>query len=94
LLALPTAQVFPFPVDQHWPAEIAGRPMKSYHEWMKCVVPATMMGGPTIAVPAAFDPRGLPMGVQLIGRNRGDLDCLRLAAAYHEATRPDLALPR
>jgi amidase len=89
-LVLPTAQVFPFPVETHWPAAIAGRTMATYHEWMKCVVPATMMGGPTLAAPAGFDPRGLPMGIQIIGRNRAELDCLTLAAAYHEAARPDL----
>ncbi len=30
------------------------------------------------------------MGIQIIGRNRAELDCLTLAAAYHEAARPDL----
>ena len=68
--------------------------MTTYHEWMKCVVPATMMGGPALAAPAGFDPRGLPMGIQIIGRNRAELDCLSLAAAYHEAARPDLSESR
>lgn len=93
-LVLPTAQVFPFPVETHWPAEIAGRRMTTYHEWMKCVVPATMMGGPALAAPAGFDARGLPMGIQIIGRNRAELDCLSLAAAYHEAARPDRREPQ
>ncbi len=90
-LVLPTAQVFPFPVETHWPQEIAGRRMATYHEWMKCAVPASMMGSPALAAPAGFDPRGLPMGIQIIGRHRAELDCLRLAAAYHEAARPDLS---
>ena len=68
--------------------------MTTYHEWMKCVVPATMMGGPTLAAPAGFDPRGLPMGIQIIGPNRAELDCLSLAAAYHEAAKPDLSESR
>ena len=58
----PTAQVFPFAVETHWPAEIAGRQMETYHEWMKCVVPATMAGGPALAAPAGFGDNGLPMG--------------------------------
>jgi amidase len=89
-LVLPTAQVFPFAVETHWPAAIAGRAMATYHEWMKCVVPASMMGAPALAAPAGFDASGRPMGVQIIGANRAELDCLRLAAAYHEAARPDL----
>jgi len=81
-LVLPTAQVFPFPVETHWPASIAGCKMATYHEWMKCVVPATMMGGPALAAPAGFDPRGLPMGIQIIGRKaaRPDLRPSRFAS--------------
>ncbi len=92
-LVLPTAQVFPFAVEQPWPAEIAGRRMASYHEWMKCVVPGTMGGGPTLAAPAGFDSRGRPMGLQILGRNRDEIGCLRLAWAYHEAARPDRRRP-
>ena len=84
-LALPTAQVFPFPVDRRWPEEIAGRPMDSYHRWMEVVVPGTMSGCPVISVPVGFSPAGLPMGMQLIGRPRGDLELLRLARAYEDA---------
>ena len=85
-LILPTAQVFPFPVETHWPAEIAGQPLRSYHEWMKCVAPATMAGGPALGAPAGFDSRGRPMGIQIIGPNRAELACLRLAWAYHRAS--------
>jgi amidase len=33
-------------------------------------------------VPVGFDQRGLPMGMQLIGRPRGDVELLRVARAY------------
>ena len=85
-LVLPTAQVFPFAVETHWPTEIAGRRMETYHEWMKCVVPATMAGGPALAAPAGFGDNGLPMGIQILGRNRAEFDCLRLAWAYDQAS--------
>ncbi|MGI9292628.1 MAG: amidase, partial [Pseudomonadales bacterium] len=35
LLALPTAQVFPFSADVHWPKSINGKPMDTYHRWME-----------------------------------------------------------
>lgn len=81
-LALPTAQVFPFPVEWAWPREIAGREMDSYHRWMEVVVPGTMAGLPVVNVPAGFDAAGRPMGLQLIGRPRGDRALLDLTARY------------
>lgn len=87
LLALPSAQVFPFAIGTHWPSEVAGHPMDSYHRWMQVSAAATMGGCPALNVPAGFDASGRPMGMQLIGRPRGDLDVLRAAAAY-EATLP------
>jgi amidase len=83
---LPTAQLFPFDVDLHWPREIAGRKMETYHEWMKGVLPATMSGCPTLAAPAGFNAQGLPMGIQIVAPNQSDFACLQLAHAYDVAT--------
>ena len=85
-LAVPTAQVWPFPVDQTWPREVAGVAMDTYHRWMECVIPVSLIGLPAIAVPAGFGASGLPIGVQLIGRHGGDRALLGLAEAYHRAT--------
>jgi len=85
VLALPTTQVWPFPVGERWPKEIAGRAMDTYHRWMEVVVIATFAGLPCISVPVGFSDAGLPMGMQLIGRPRGDLEVLRLAQAYEVA---------
>jgi amidase len=85
-LVLPTAQLFPFPVELDWPREIAGRKMQTYHEWMKGVLPVTMAGCPALAAPAGFNAQGLPMGIQIVGPNQADLACLQLAHAYDTAT--------
>jgi amidase len=87
VLALPSAQMFPFAADQRWPAMIAGRAMDTYHRWMEVVIGATMAGCPAISVPAGFGGElGLPIGLQLIGPPRADLDLLRLAHAYDQAS--------
>jgi amidase len=82
VLALPTAQVWPFDASERWPRQIAGREMDTYHRWMEATSYATFAGLPAISVPVGFDQRGLPMGMQLIGRPRGDVELLRLAGAY------------
>lgn len=93
-LALPVAQVWPFPVEQHWPKAIAGRAMDTYHRWMETTLYATFAGLPAISVPAGFHANGRwPMGVQLIGRPIGDAALLELAAGY-EALIGDLLTRR
>ncbi len=44
-----------------------------------------MTGQPALAVPAAFDPAGLPLGVQLAARQGRDETLLRLGAVVEEA---------
>ncbi|MCK8785291.1 amidase [Roseomonas sp. NAR14] len=83
-LALPSAQVFPFDAALHWPAEVAGVAMDSYHRWMEVVAGPSLAGLPVVAVPAGFGPAGLPSGIQLVGRARQDLAVLQLAHAYEQ----------
>jgi amidase len=94
LVALPVAQVWPFPVRDAWPRRIGTRAMDTYHRWMEVTLYATFAGLPAISVPAGFDPSGRwPMGLQLIGRPRGDAELIAAAAAY-EALIPDLLARR
>ena len=83
---LPSAQVFPFDASIHWPKEINRVAMDTYHRWMEVVIPVTMSGCPALNVPVGFDPRGLPMGIQIVGPNHSELSCLQLAYAYEQAT--------
>ncbi len=86
-LVLPTAQVFPFAADLHWPQAIAGREMDTYHRWMEVVILATMAQLPALNVPVGFGEGGLPMGMQILGRPQGELSCLQIGHAYDGATR-------
>ena len=88
---VPTAQVFPFPVDQHWPEAVGGRTMETYHEWMQAVCLVTLSGAPSLAVPAGFSPAGLPMGVQIVAPIHHEAACLAAAAAYEVAAEDILA---
>lgn len=89
LLAVPTAQVFPFDVRTHWPREVAGRAMDTYHRWMEVVLPATLGGLPAISVPCPTTESeraaGRISGLQLVGGPRADAAVLAAAIAYADA---------
>lgn len=78
----PSAQVFPFDATVRWPDQINGRAMDTYHRWMEVVVPWTLTGLPILNLPVGFNTAGLPMGVQVIGPNHGDLELLQLGLGY------------
>ena len=82
----PAGQVFPFDAGTHWPKEINGRAMDTYHRWMEVMIPVTMSGCPSLAVPAGFGANLLPMGLQIVGPNHAEFACLQLANAYDQAT--------
>ncbi|MGA0714376.1 MAG: amidase [Gemmobacter sp.] len=85
-LVMPAAQVWPFPVEWRWPQAIGGRAMDTYHRWMEVVVPVSLIGLPSLAVPCGFGASGLPMGMQIIGPSGADARILAIGAAYHRAT--------
>jgi aspartyl-tRNA(Asn)/glutamyl-tRNA(Gln) amidotransferase subunit A len=51
-----------------------------------CTLPVNMAGLPGISVPCGFDSRGLPVGLQLIGRAFDEATLLRAAYSYEQAT--------
>jgi amidase len=85
VLALPSAQVWPFDAGLRWPRHINGVEMDTYHRWMEVTIYATLAGLPAVSVPAGFNAEGLPIGLQLIGKPQGDAALLRLAHAYERA---------
>jgi amidase len=85
VLALPSAQVWPFDAALRWPKRIGDREMDTYHRWMEVTLYATFAGLPAISVPAGFSAEGWPMGLQLIGKPHGEEALLGLAHAYEQA---------
>ncbi len=80
VLALPTVQVVPFPVETEWVKEINGEPMATYIDWMRSCSRITVTAHPAVSVPAGLTATGLPVGLQLVGRFGGDRRLLELAA--------------
>jgi amidase len=85
-MTLPSASVFPFPIETPWPKEIAGKRMDTYHRWMQVVIPITMSGCPSLSVPVGFGAAGVSMGMQIVGPSRAEHAVLQIAKAYEDAT--------
>ena len=83
-LVLPVSQVAPFPIEIEWVKEINGVTMKTYIDWMATCYAISLTGLPAISVPCGFTPDGLPIGLQIVGRPRRDLDVLKLAYAFEQ----------
>ncbi len=95
-VVLPVNQVPPFDIDVEYPEEIEGVAMETYIDWMKSAYFVTLTGHPAISVPCGFTDEGLPVGVQIVGRQHDEFGLLQFAYAFQEATqhwkrRPDLA---
>ncbi len=81
VLALPTVQVVPFPVEFDWVREIDGVPMTNYLEWMRSCTDITVTGCPAMSVPGGYTASGLPVGLQLVARPGAELLLLQVAHA-------------
>ncbi len=85
LLLCPTACTPPFDIDQRYPVEVAGHPFGNYVDWLRLVSAITLTSCPALSLPCGFTASGLPVGLQLVGRPRGEGDLLSAAAALEEA---------
>jgi amidase len=82
---LPVNQVLPFDVTHNYPTEINGVKMDNYLSWMKSACYITATGNPAVSVPCAFSKNGLPIGMQIVGRNHDDWGVLQMAFAFEQA---------
>ena len=100
LILAPTTPVTPQPWSQGGVSEINGEPLDIYYRWLALTYVTTLLTNPVMTLPCGRDDAGMPLGVQVVGRFRGDRElvaaCLSLEAAWaaHAETRrpePDLA---
>ncbi|HET9080599.1 MAG TPA: amidase family protein [Trebonia sp.] len=93
VLAAPTVQVAPFPVEQEWVTVINGVPQDTYIDWLRSCSRITVTGHPAVSVPAGFTAGGLPVGLQLAARYGTDDRLLSIAGAVARVLLPEPARP-
>ena len=72
LLLTPATIVAPFPVENRYVAECAGRKFDNYVEWLGIVYAITLVCCPALSLPCGFTASGLPVGLQMVGPPRGE----------------------
>jgi amidase len=72
LLVMPAAPILPRDIKERWPREINGEQLDNYVEWLKLAALITMTSCPVLSLPCGFSEDGRPMGLQLVGKPRGE----------------------
>ena len=85
VLALPVVGCMPHLQSEEWVSEIGGQTLDHYMDWLRFAYLATVTSLPSISIPVGIGPRGLPVGLQMIGRPRDEAGLLKVAA-FVEAT--------
>ena len=86
-LITPTSATPPFPLEQPHVLEVNGVPVGRMMQRSYLTYAFSVLGLPAISIPCGFTRQGLPVGLQIVGKRRGEAAVLRAAAAF-EAVEP------
>ena len=76
LLLAPATIVTPFPIENRYVAECAGKKFDNYVEWLGIVYAITLVCCPALSLPCGFTASGLPVGLQIVAPPRGEAQLL------------------
>lgn len=85
----PAVTLSPRPWTELYPAEIDGKPTRTYFHWLALAYAVTNVGHPAISLPVGLDRNGMPFGLQIVGPRGGDAKVLAVAAALEAALAGD-----
>jgi amidase len=84
-LLTPCMAIPPFAVEQNYPETIAGKKMETYVDWIAPTFVLSLTSLPVASVPCGFDGRGLPVGLQIVGKPMGEEAVLALTKLVQDA---------
>jgi amidase len=85
VLLTPVAPAKPFPVEMNFPADVNGRKLESYIDWIAPTFLVTLVSLPAGSVPAGLTQDGLPVGLQIVAPRFEEPLILRVAKMVQEA---------
>jgi Asp-tRNA(Asn)/Glu-tRNA(Gln) amidotransferase A subunit family amidase len=84
LLMTPTVAVPAFPVGKR-PDEIAGKKVSRLFGAFPFTVPWNLTGQPAASIPCGFSSGGLPVGLQIVGRQEDEITVLKASTIFEQA---------
>lgn len=94
VLICPACAVSPFPHEEWSITHINSAPMDTYMRWLALTYAITMTTHPVAVIPCGVDHKGLPFGIQIVGRYQDDARLLQIAHSIEQAFAADRALAR
>jgi len=80
VILTPSITISPRSWRELYPAEIDGKPTRTYFHWLALAYAVTLPGHPAVSLPVGLDRNGMPFGLQIIGPRGGDAFVLSVAA--------------
>ena len=76
LLLTPATIVPPFPVENRFVSECAGKTFNNYVEWLAIAYAITLICCPALSLPCGLTATGLPIGLQMVAAPHGEAQLL------------------
>jgi amidase len=80
LLMTPATIVSPYPVQTRYVEECSGVKFDNYIDWLAIAYSISLTTAPALSLPCGFTQDGLPVGLQIVARPRGEARLLSGAA--------------
>lgn len=72
MLLTPATIVSPYTIDQRYVTSCNGVEFDTYIDWLAIAYAITLVSLPALSLPCGFTGTGLPVGLQMVGRPRGE----------------------
>jgi Asp-tRNA(Asn)/Glu-tRNA(Gln) amidotransferase A subunit family amidase len=94
VILTPSITISPRSWRELFPAEIDGKPTRTYFHWLALAYAVTLPGHPAVSLPLGVERHGMPFGLQIVGPRGGDAFVLSVAAELEALLAGDVRTAR